>query len=86
MGSNLMTGIPEILDVSIIRILMTDIKSSPNRTTVWIFPLVRKNFLVFKQRIKIMTVDKTIINIDFCPLFYKLKKNSHLYKDGNFPN
>jgi len=38
------TGVPQILHISVIRILMTNIKSTLYRTTIGIFFIIRKNF------------------------------------------
>lgn len=44
MGGDFVSNVPQVLNVSVIRVLMTDVESSSNRATVWIFPTVWENF------------------------------------------
>lgn len=48
-----MAGVPQILHVSVICVLMTDIKSAFYRTTIRIFSVIRENFYKVKRVRKI---------------------------------
>lgn len=57
MGGDLMSYIPQVLNVPVIRVLMTDVESCTSGAAVWIFPIVRENF---GEKFEIFSVHRVV--------------------------